>query len=326
MTSSLTDRYVTATVRSLDDEQRDEVERELRTTIEDMIDGRLEAGASSRPEAEREVLVELGDPVRLAAGYSGRPLHLIGPALYPDWRRVVTLLLSTVVPIAAVLTVVVRLFTDDVAADGVGPAFASGAGTALWTALHVTFWTTLAFAVLERAQPGRSVLGWTPEQLPDSTEGRRSVARNELIGSLVALLLMALALVWQQTSSPVRVDGAAVPVLDPALWSSWLPVLLALLSAQGVVVVVAYRHGRWTGATVGANAALDVVTAAILIWLAQTDQLFDPRFVAALVEGGWTNAARDLTLAVTLGVLVVTVWDQVETVRRMHADRALPAR
>ena len=64
MTASLTDRYVTATVRDLDDDQRAEVERELRTTIEDMIDGRLEAGAPSRPEAERAVLTELGDPVR----------------------------------------------------------------------------------------------------------------------------------------------------------------------------------------------------------------------------------------------------------------------
>ena len=90
MTASLTDRYVTATVRDLDDDQRAEVERELRTTIEDMIDGRLEAGAPSRPEAERAVLAELGDPVRLAAGYSGRPLYLIGPSVYPQWRRLMT--------------------------------------------------------------------------------------------------------------------------------------------------------------------------------------------------------------------------------------------
>ena len=91
MTSSLTDRYVNATVRSLDDEQRAEVERELRTTIEDMIDGRLQAGAPSRPDAEREVLVELGDPVRLAAGYSGPPavphrphrLPAVAPGAHP---------------------------------------------------------------------------------------------------------------------------------------------------------------------------------------------------------------------------------------------------
>ena len=94
MNASLTDRYVTATVRDLDDEQRAEVERELRTTIEDMIDGRLQAGAPSRPEAERAVLAELGDPVRLAAGYSGRPLYLIGRGVYPQWRRVMTVLLT----------------------------------------------------------------------------------------------------------------------------------------------------------------------------------------------------------------------------------------
>ena len=85
MTASLTDRYVAATVRGLDEAQRPEVERELRATIEDMVDARLEAGAPTRADAERAVLVELGDPVRLAAGYSGRPLHLIGPGVYPEW-------------------------------------------------------------------------------------------------------------------------------------------------------------------------------------------------------------------------------------------------
>ena len=82
MTASLTDRYVAATVSGLDEAQRPEVERELHATIEDMVDARLEAGAPTRADAERAVLVELGDPLRLAAGYSGRPLHLIGPVSY----------------------------------------------------------------------------------------------------------------------------------------------------------------------------------------------------------------------------------------------------
>ena len=74
MTASLTDRYVAATVSGLDEAQRPEVERELHATIEDMVDARLEAGAPTRADAERAVLVELGDPLRLAAGYSGRPV------------------------------------------------------------------------------------------------------------------------------------------------------------------------------------------------------------------------------------------------------------
>ena len=93
--TSLTDRYVDATVRDLDQAQRHDVERELRTTIEDMVDARVRDGAGDRAVAEREVLLELGDPMRLAADYAGRPLDLVGPRAYPQWRRVTTLLLST---------------------------------------------------------------------------------------------------------------------------------------------------------------------------------------------------------------------------------------
>ena len=59
--------------------------------------------------------------------------------------------------------------------------------------------------------------------------------------------LVALALVWQQTSSPVTSGGESVPVLDPALWSGLDPVAARSCSlAQAVLAVVVYRHGRWT--------------------------------------------------------------------------------
>ncbi len=315
--TTLTDRYVVATVRDLDPDQRDDVERELRATIADMVEARLDGGAEPA-DAERAVLVELGDPMRLASGYTGRPLHLIGPVLYPEWRRLLTLLLVTVVPIATVLTLVVRLFTDDIAGRGVGPAFGAAALTGLTTALHVAFWTTVVYALVERGRQARGVMPWTPEQLPEDGASRRSVTRGETLGALAALLVIGLALVWQQTSSPVRSGGAVVPVLDPALWSGWLPLVLALLGGQGVLLLLVHRAGRWTWGAAGAGAALDVALAAVLVWLAQGDRLFDPTFLDVLVEGGWATAARDLPLAVTLGVLLVTVWDQVETVRRLR--------
>ena len=112
----------------------------------------------------------------------------------------------------------------------------------------------------------------------------------ETVGSLVTLLVVALALVWQQVSSPVRLDGETVPVLDPALWSSWLPVLLALLVLQGALVLGVHRTGRWTWRTAGVGAALDVATAGLIVWLVRSDRLFDDRFVQALVGGGWATA------------------------------------
>lgn len=320
MTSTLTDRYVDATVRGLDEAQRRDVERELRATIDDMVDARLDAGDATRDDAERAVLVELGDPMRLAAAYAGRPLHLIGPAVYPEWRRLTTVLLSTVVPIAATVHLVVRLFTDAVATDGVGAVVASTLGLAVTVALHVVFWTTLVFAVLERT--GTSVGTWDPDQLPEPADSRE-VGRGDTAASVVMLLLVGVAIVWQQTSSPVTgVGGERVPVLDPALWGSWLPVLLGVLALDVVVALAVFRARRWTRGLALAQAALDLAFAVPVLVLLQQDALFDLRFLEALVAGGWTDAARDLTVAVSAGVLLVLAWELVDAVRRVRAAQA----
>jgi len=328
MSSTLTDRYVTATVRSLDDDQRVEVERELRATIEDMIDGRLEAGAASRPDAERDVLAELGDPVRLAAGYTGRPLFLIGPAVYPQWRRVITVLLSALVPLVTLLNLVVRLFIDDVATDGVGPAIVSALTVGFMVAVNVVFWVTVVFGLAERGRLGDVVLEWSPEQLPED-DGRGRIGLAETVTSVAFLVVVGLAIIWQQTSSPVTSAGESVPVLDPALWSGALPWLLVVLAAEAVVAGIAYRRGRWSTGLAVANVVCDLAFALPLLVLLVAGDLFNEAFVDLLVEGGWADAERDLSVSTGLGVVVVLVWSVVETLRtlrRSHDATARPAR
>ena len=319
MSSSLTDRYVRATVADLDDEQRADVERELRTTIEDMVEARAHAGEPTA-QAERAVLTELGDPMRLAAGYSGRSLHLIGPGVYPLWLRLTRLLLAVIVPLAALGHVVARLLTDAVATDGIGAVAADTVGLALTVALHVVFWTTLVFAVIERTSASGELSPWNPDQLPETGEGRVGIA--ETAGSLVLLALVALGIVWQQTSSPVRAEGDPVPILDPALWSGWLPFLLLVLLAQAVLAVVVFRARRWSRRSAVAGMVLDLAFAVPVLLLLWGDRLFNPELVAELVRGGWENAQRDLTVSATIGVLVVLVWSIVDGIRRAWASGA----
>ncbi len=317
MTASLTDRYVAATVRGLDETQRPEVERELLATIEDMIDARLVAGAPTRRDAEQAVLVELGDPVRLAAGYSGRPLHLIGPGVYPEWLRLVRVLLAVVVPISVVGNLVARLFVEDLATTDIGSLVGSSIALAVTVALHVVFWTTLVFVVLERT--GHASLDtWTPDQLPD-TGGTGRVGFGETAASVVFLVLVALALVWQQTSSPITSAGEVVPVLDPALWSGWIPWLLVVLVAQAVLAIVVFRHGRWTRRLAAVSVLLDLAFAVPLLLLLRSGDLFNETFVDRLVAEGWADAERDLTTSTAVGVLVVLVWSIVEAVRNARA-------
>ncbi|HYJ26931.1 MAG TPA: permease prefix domain 1-containing protein [Nocardioides sp.] len=316
MTSSLTDRYVTATVRDLDDEQRAEVERELRTTIQDMIDGRVEGGAASRREAERAVLAELGDPVRLAAGYSGRPLYLIGPSVYPQWRRVMTVLLTTLVPLVTAVNLVVRLFVDDVATDGIAPAVVAALWVGFLVAVNVVFWVTVVFALAERGRVETGAeLEWDPDQLPED-DGAGRVGLGETVAAVGFLAAAGLAIVWQQTSSPVTSDGEPVPVLDPALWSGVLPWLLLVLAGQAVVAVAVHRRGRWSTGLAVANIALDLAFALPLLLVLRAGTLFNPDFVDVLVDGGWVDAERDLTVSTAIGVVVVLVWSVVDVARK----------
>ena len=230
--------------------------------------------------------------MRLAAGYSGRPLHLIGPGVYPEWLRLVRVLLAVVVPISVVGNLVARLFVEDLATTDIGSLVGSSIALAVTVALHVVFWTTLVFVVLERT--GHASLDtWTPDQLPD-TGGTGRVGFGETAASVVFLVLVALALVWQQTSSPITSAGEVVPVLDPALWSGWIPWLLVVLVAQAVLAIVVFRHGRWTRRLAAVSVLLDLAFAVPLLLLLRSGDLFNEAFVDRLVAEGWADAERDL--------------------------------
>ncbi len=112
-----------------------------------------------------------------------------------------------------------------------------------------------------------------------------------------------------------------MPVLDPALWSGVLPALLLVLAGQAVVAVAAYRRGRWSTGLAVAEVALDVAFAVPVLVLLWAGALFNPDFIDVLVDGGWANAERDLTVTTAIGVAVVLVYSVVEAVRRSRASR-----
>ena len=197
-TNSLTDRYVEATLRRLPDEKRLDIDKELRALIADAIDARIEAGTDPA-EAETAALTELGDPARLAAGYAERPLHLIGPELFLDYTRLLRTLFVTIVPIVAAVVGLVQV----VGGGPVGSMIGTTVGAAITTTVHIFFWTTLAFAAIERTQAVRGPLTgpWTPAMLPEPPPSRRA-RFGELMAETVALVLFSSLLLLLRDSAP----------------------------------------------------------------------------------------------------------------------------
>jgi len=299
---TLTDRYVAAVLRALPESKRADIEKELRASIADAVDARIENG-EPEAEAERAVIRELGEPERLAAGYAGRALALIGPKYYVDYLRLLKVLYAVVLPIATagVLLGVV------LGGSGFGEAVGTAAVAAIGIAVHIGFWTTLVFAILERSGSPAPLTEFDPEELPVPA-AKGAPPLSDMVATVIGVLFAIGGLLWQQISSVFRdAAGAPIPMLQPDLWSFWLPYFFVVLALTAVHAVVLYRTGRWTVVLAITSGVLNLAGAVPLIWLTLTGRLFNPEFFArfewdGVVAPGGIGATG---IAVALGVTAV---------------------
>ena len=303
-TSSLTDRYVAATLRSLPERQRQDIEAELRALIADAIDDRREAGVDA-DSAERQVLTELGAPALLAASYSDRSLNLIGPEFYLDYVRVLTVLLSTLVPLWFVIFALVTFADGSPAAVAFGGALYS----ALETAMSIAFFTTLAFAIIERVSAVRTkrTVTWDPSSLPDVPDNR-SLAKK-IIGGVILLAVIVISLVLMQTVGAVEGPGGSrVGPIASGLWESGVFYIALLIAITSIPFnLLAYYNG-WSTVNAIANTVFVALLAVPAIWLAASGRLLSADYFRAV---GWPEGTTVIAGVVIVFVLVLTVSDVV---------------
>ena len=308
--SELTDRYVGATLRTIPEKQRDDIEAELRASIDDAVEARLTEGEDAET-AETEVLAALGDPDRLASGYTGRPGYLIGPDHFFVYRRLLAVLLVTVVPIVLAVTVVGQVLSG----SDVGDVFAQLMGVGISLIVHIVFWTTLVFYFIDRSDEG-SGTEWSLSMLP-SLPTAGSIKLSDTIASVVFLVItIALIVVSRDISSITAADGSMIPIFDSAMWDFWFPFLIAMLAVEIVFEVVKYRVGSWTWGLASVNLAINALFTVPTVYLLATDQIFNPEFLDTLPEQ--VLALDWVTIAV---IVAISTFDVVQAFRKAYLAR-----
>lgn len=309
MTATLTDRYIRATIRSLPQELQAEVHDELRASIADAVEARIAQGES--PEsAEHAVLTDLGDPSVLAAGYADRPLHLIGPRYFLTWWRLLKLLVAIVPPTAFAGVVIAQAL----AGANVGEIIGEGIAVTLSVAVHLAFWTTLVFFILERTGADTGVR-WSVDQLPD--ERPSGTGRGDLICSLVMLAIFVGALLWDRFRGFVFTRDESVPILNQDLWPWGVGVILVLLAAEAALAIAVFARGRWTSALAWANIALAMLVMSLALTALGRGVLFNPAFVDLLTDNGVNAEARTiLAVLAGLGIAAVCIGDGIDGWRK----------
>jgi len=301
MTTTLTDRYVAATLRRLPARQRTDIDTELRGLIADAVDSRLEAGIDPA-DAEAQALTELGDPVRLAADYAERPLHLIGPAVFPDYSRLLVVALSTVVPLVLVVVTFIALQQ--------GRGFASAASDAIVAAViaafQIAFWATALFACIERlpALRPRRERAWSPHARGALPE--RGLDPATLIGgSSVAAVIAAVLIVLQTVGPVVGIDGGPTGPIRAGLWDSGALLIVGFFAVASIGAAFAGHYVGWGYAQATGNAVLGALFSVPIIVLAVSGSLLEPFFFRAI---GWPGGDGVVAwiIAVLIGLLSFT--------------------
>jgi hypothetical protein len=93
----LIDRYVTEVGKNLPlVKGRKDIEKELRSTLEDMLEDRASTTGRPRDEAmEIELLKEYGAPQTVAQTYNPHP-YLIGPRMFPIFIMVLKIVITVI--------------------------------------------------------------------------------------------------------------------------------------------------------------------------------------------------------------------------------------
>lgn len=316
---TLTDRYIDAAMRTVPEKQRADLAAELRASIDDQIDARLEAGMM-RDEAERAVLTDLGDPDKLAADYTDRPLYLIGPRYFLAWWRLLKVLLA-IVPACAVVGVVLGM---SLAQMPIGEIVGTAWGVLVGVVVHVVFWTTLVFFIVERNARGADVgfVGeWTLDRLPEVRESGAKL--SDLVASLVLLAVAGGAVLWDHFIGVVYTanGGGWMSFLSPDLWPGWIAALLVLLVAEALLAIAVYARGRWDTLTVVINIVLNIAIAVPAVWLLATERMLNPAFFPTLIPDDGETVATIIAILFGFGVVGIAVWDAIDAALKARRAR-----
>lgn len=315
--SNLPQRYAYAVTRNLPEAQRDEVSKELQATIEDMASDRAK-GNKPTESHYKAVLRELGHPDMLSHKYTASKRYLVGPRFYDAYWRLLKTLLSIVPGIVTVVMLAVGF------AEGGQTLIATileAVGAGIMVGIHIVFWVTIVFAVMERTdiKPEQLEGGDWIDQLPQVPKHqKRQISLAEGVSGVV-LTALVMGLVVLSPIISVK-DGAQL--INPELWNFWVPAFLVLTGLSLLQEIAQAKVGNWTTTLVVTNALLSVVSMVYLIALLSTQQVINPAFVEAWgwnkSEGfdeamRWTGA---IAIATTIGIYVWEVAQSIVLNRR----------
>jgi hypothetical protein len=319
-------RYIYAVTEKLAPSQREDIARELHGLIQDMLDERAVDRDVTTKDIE-EVLLELGDPNKLADNYRETKKFLIGPALFESYVSVLKIVL-VVTAISIGISFAVQSFTNPM------PILTHFIDSiiSLTVGLPLSFgWVTLVFAAIEYYGQGKDVSTkerWKPTNLPVVPEHKGSIKRSGPISAIIfyiLLLVLTLNTYFVQYFGIHRINEGfvTVPFLNVEVFSSYSPFIIFILSIAILKELFKLASGRWTFKLAIFNTCINIISFATIIYLITSATFWNPHFMTELAEvrivtvgtEGFettTKVWESVTRWTTIILIVSYLWDTID--------------
>lgn len=333
------ERYVYAVTQLLPQSQREDIAKELRSLIEDMLDERVQDGKVTEKDVE-EVLLELGEPRKLANKYRGTNRYLIGPELFDHYVMVLKIALIASSAVMGV-SFIIGIILDP---PSILQTFISFI-ISLVTGLPMAFgWTTFAFAIIQFAgnthlkkkelQPKRS---WKPSDLPPVPHPKGRVKRGEAITGIVFYIICIAVFVFSSEYFGVWFfeNGKfkeVIPFFNEEYYGYYLLFILLIFGFGIIKECLKMVYGRWTMQLVLFTAVVNIISIIGLIIVIAEPAVWNPNFMTQLVESGQLVPHSDAfktigiiweqaTLWLLILFLFALVWDIIDGFIRVRKSR-----
>jgi len=267
---NLIDKYIAEVGKYLPRRNRADIEAEIRSTLEDMLEERKQAEGPENEAMILELLKEYGPPRKVAESYVG-PRYLIGPRIYPIFEMVTRIVLAVLFAVAlaglgialARSSVTGPEFLKTVGESALG--FLSGLITAFGNIV-------LVFAILERVLPAKEfekeTEDWNPAELASEPDPDRVSFGEQIVGIFFLVLFLVIFNLYPGVVGFGFFNKSDWVFISPVLteaFFSYLPWINILVLLQIGFSVYLLRQGVWNKGLRILNIVLELAGIALAV-------------------------------------------------------------
>lgn len=310
------ERYIYAVTRELPEKQRDDIEKELRGLIEDMVEELAYDREVTEKDVE-EVLLKLGNPSKLANSYRGYNRYLIGPELLPSYLTVLKIVVAAIAIAMTVLFVIDVIFTPDEMLKHVASNFASFIGGSV----QGFVWVTIIFAIIEYSGWRKGTFGlekeggWKPLDLPHLPEHRIQIKRSDPIASIIVNILCAalfafaidLLGVWRLGDS----QSTVIPVFNGDVMRGFVPFLFILIALNIFLDIAKLITQKWSFTLIAADIGLSILHIVLAMFIFLDPTVWNAEFMQQMTQAGlnldekfWVYAKDNFVYLIILVIVI----------------------